>query len=100
MPKPKAITAARWTSGSQTNPRMGAAISRDNQAEPLYRKAIGLADQPDEESSALRVTLLSDLAGLYLKQGRPGDAEPLLLRALDGWETKPETTRLALLLNN
>ena len=77
-----------------------AATARDNQAEPLYRKAIGLADQPNEESSALRVTLLSDLAGLYLKQGRPGDAEPLLLGALDGWETKPETTRLALLLNN
>jgi len=73
--------------------------ARDSEAELLFRKAIGLLDQKDEETTTLRVRLSNVLAQMYLKQGRPSDAEPLLLPALDGWETKPDDTGLALLLD-
>ncbi|MGA2741818.1 MAG: tetratricopeptide repeat protein, partial [Bryobacteraceae bacterium] len=82
--KPDQSTEGRRTQASVWGnlAALYAATARAGQAESLYLQAIELADQPDEESIALRTTLIGDLAGVYLKQGRPREAEPLLMRAL------------------
>jgi len=51
------------------------------QAEPLYKRALGIFEQ-DAGSKANVLVVLNDLASVYMQQKRYPDAEPLLKRGL------------------
>ena len=76
------------------------ATGKFDRAEALYHDAIQLTGGASGEAAALRIRLTDNLAELYLKQGRPTAAEPLLLSSLPYLQSRPESATLALLLVN
>ncbi|MGT2503501.1 CHAT domain-containing tetratricopeptide repeat protein [Bradyrhizobium guangxiense] len=54
----------------------------DDQAEPLYKRAIALMEKGTGQGSVEIAPLLNNLAALYQRQSRFTDAEPLFKRAL------------------
>ena len=59
------------------------ARGRYREAEPLYQRALLVAEQVQGASHPDTAISLNNLAGLYWDQGRYAEAEPLLKRALD-----------------
>ena len=55
---------------------------RDDQAEPLYKRAIALMEKGTGQGSVEIAPLLNNLAALYQRQSRYAEAEPLFKRAL------------------
>lgn len=55
---------------------------RDDQAEPLYTRAIALMEKGTGQGSVEIAPLLNNLAALYQRQSRFTEAEPLFKRAL------------------
>ena len=55
---------------------------RDDQAEPLYKRAIALMEKGTGQGSVEIAPLLNNLAALYQRQSRYTEAEPLFKRAL------------------
>lgn len=51
-------------------------------AEQYYKQALAIARQNPGQHSALLLMVLNNLAGLYLRQKRPADAEPVIDEAL------------------
>ncbi|QOZ74640.1 hypothetical protein XH83_03755 [Bradyrhizobium sp. CCBAU 53351] len=54
----------------------------DDQAEPLYKRAIALMEKGTGQGTVEIAPLLNNLAALYQRQGRFAEAEPLFKRAL------------------
>jgi CHAT domain-containing protein len=54
----------------------------DDEAEPVYKRAIALMEKGTGLDSADVAAVLSNLGALYQRQGRLSDAEPLFRRAL------------------
>jgi CHAT domain-containing protein/Tfp pilus assembly protein PilF len=54
----------------------------DDQAEPLYKRAIALMEKGTGQGSVEIAPLLNNLAALYQRQSRFSEAEPLFKRAL------------------
>lgn len=54
----------------------------DDQAEPLYKRAIALMEKGTGQGSVEIAPLLNNLAALYQRQSRFAEAEPLFKRAL------------------
>jgi CHAT domain-containing protein/Tfp pilus assembly protein PilF len=54
----------------------------DDQAEPLYKRAIALMEKGTSQGSVEIAPLLNNLAALYQRQSRFTEAEPLFKRAL------------------
>jgi tetratricopeptide (TPR) repeat protein len=73
---------------------------RYHDAEPLFVRALDIAERAGGENDALPLAL-HNLAGLYVKMGRFTEAEALIERALKVWQPESEDDAFftALLLN-
>ncbi len=72
------------------------------QAEPLYQRALSIAEQALGHDHVRVASPLYGLADLYRAQGRYAEAEPLFRRALHLWEQEPAEMHpeMAALLND
>jgi CHAT domain-containing protein len=90
LPLAEAMVASLEKTGNNRN--LAAALNnlaqihadqgRDDQAEPLYTRAIALMEKGTGQGSVEIAPLLNNLAALYQRQSRFTEAEPLFKRAL------------------
>lgn len=76
-------TNARDLAGALNNlAQIRADQGHDDEAEPIYKRAIGLMETSTRLDSVEVAPVLNNLAALYQRQGRFAEAEPLFKRAL------------------